>query len=221
MPVALCLSIKSVGQTSANNADALFRTLNDRQFVPLKKVQYETGSPYWADKWQNAKIKTAEGGVSSLMPVKLNLLDQELLYKNNDGTEMVAIQPLQSVSFMAENGDTSNTFVTKLAFKENAPQFPNGWMELLANGEACLLKKHHKEENEMKMYGSNEIQKSIQTSTQYLLWHKGRLSKIASAEELASLLNISPATATGSFKNKADKKEAAIIQTVLNYNTRH
>jgi hypothetical protein len=75
---------------------------NDISGRPLYlKTEYRSqGSPYLFEDYCVAEVTAQNGKVYEGIRVKININENKLLYMNKDGTEMIAISPVQKVRLM-------------------------------------------------------------------------------------------------------------------------
>jgi hypothetical protein len=206
--VAPGLAQKQVG-------NPLFLHMHDKMVETGKWETVIEGSPFFNANWRPAAILLANGTLVNNVPVKMNLLENEIHYLDTAGREMVTTQAVKSVIFLDENNDTSAVFVNKLALP-NAVPAPEGWMQLLAAGKASLLKRYLKQAIETKGFSSATPERRINTTIQYLLLYKGRVEKVKSLDDIANLLE-SGALSTWVAQQRGNKKSEQQLKAAIDY----
>ncbi len=190
-------------------------TLNDRHVEPGVWEKVVEGSPFFNSSWRPAALLLSNGVVVEQVPVKVNLLDNQIHYLDSAGREMVTMHEVKSVIFLDEANDTSAVLVNRLALSK-AAAVPDGWMQLLSKGKATLLKRMMKQDVEVKGYGASTVVTHINTTTQYLLLFDGRIEKVQTLGDIADLLE-SASLSTWVAKQRGRKQSEEQLKAAVDY----
>lgn len=98
----LLLTIFANGQImSPNSFKAGTNFLNDANGMPMyQRTEYRAeGSPYFYDEYWYADITAMNGNTYTDVKVKLNLVENRILYLNDNNAEMIATIPIKRISF--------------------------------------------------------------------------------------------------------------------------
>lgn len=212
---AAMLMLAADGLSQKRVGNPLFLHMHDKMVETGKWETVIEGSPFFNADWRPAAILLANGTLVNNVPVKMNLLENEVHYLDTAGREMVTTQAVKSVIFRDEGNDTSAVFVNKLALA-NAVPAPEGWMQLLATGKASLLKRFLKQDIETKAYSSATPERRINTTIQYLLLYNGRVEKVQSLDDIADLLE-SAAFSTWTARQRVAKKSEQQLKAAVDY----
>ncbi len=213
LATTLLLVVATVAQKRVGNP--LFLHMHDKMVETGKWETVLEGSPFYNAEWRPAAILLVNGTLVNNVPVRVNLLENEIHYLDTAGREMVTTQPVKSVIFSDEANDTTAVFINKLAL-ENADAVPDGWMQLLAKGKASLLKRFLKQDIETKAYSSATPERRINTSIQYLLLYRGHIEKVQNLSDLANLLQ-NAAFSSWVARQNGHKKSEQLLKTAINY----
>lgn len=143
---------------------------NDINGRPLYlKTEYRAdGSPYYYDEYSYADITSVEGKVYKAVLVKLDLVENLILYKTDDGKEMIASTPLKKIRFYSSvigekmlPGITLETIGGAIN-AEKAKVY-----EVLTEGKAKLLKQVSITYSDDKLYGESTITRKFKRSSGY------------------------------------------------------
>jgi hypothetical protein len=153
--LALCFSVKSQmqnfeifapGTTGGNYGSVRYY---DPSTVGQKynKISYTdiVGSPFWDEKWNPAFLILKGGSVVKLKNVKLNLFTSDVLYMDNNGTEMdAAVGMVQKIMFLNEKDTTKivaafEAFPDTKAITTNINSNGYYYYHILADGKWKLL----------------------------------------------------------------------------------
>lgn len=150
------------------------------------RVEYNVeGSPFHPDDYYIATLFLSNGKAYTGVPVKLNLLENTVLYTTPRGEELVSINPVRRVVFT----DTSdNNFMKAVIFERGYAavdkQDQGTYYEVLDSGKIMLLKYYGVSFTDKKNYGSASITRSFQeTVSYYICLPDGAMKKLEKGDE--------------------------------------
>lgn len=137
---------------------------------PLTDLKYEQviGSPYLVDQWLNGEVKLANGSIVKAKAVKYNILENRLLFQQDN--KVFEFFP-QAVAFVLFAPEGKRTFL----FRENEK---DGYFELLEDGKIQLLKKTKKKIQDRKDYNSAVVETTIAENVNYFLMVDGKQKEV-------------------------------------------
>jgi hypothetical protein len=151
----------------------------------IKFSRVVEGSPFFWNDYVPGTLTTRDGKVYNRLELKLNLVDQELMYKTLKGEELVPALPMGSVLL-------DNPYTMRKAqfdfFDKTAQNAPWGWMLLLESGkQGKLYKRITKKVQETQPYGSASIEQHISDVDSYCIAINKQLIPVKKMEEAAAL----------------------------------
>ncbi|WP_148042830.1 hypothetical protein [Pedobacter jejuensis] len=194
-----------------------FRMLNNQAFPPLPlppgtlvktpRYDYVKGNAYAFDGWKKADLTLQNGKVFNAINVKLNLVDESVIFEGQDQTEMVLNLPLSHITFV--NGSTYKTINVNNE---------SGLYEVLEQGTITVLK--HSKKTVMESKGYNEVtEKRFTLTTKYYLnkdqnFQEIKLDKKSVANALIALGVTSTAASDAKFNLKKEEDIIAVIRNI-------
>lgn len=194
-----------------------YLSINGRLFDLSQYADVVEGTPFLYKDWQKAMVQMPNDGVINNTDIKLNLLDNELYFKDPAGKEMIATDHIKAVTFN-QGSALAITFITKYALGNAAAGFPNGWYQLLQKGNAMLLKEHHKAMTTSKGYGTGPGEKVIETEYRYYVWYNGSFTRVKKLDEVAAALGSAKLSQWMAGKKAASKAEKDMVDCVAFFN---
>ena len=144
MKKILLLSVLGCAITISNvNAQGLNQRLTDRDGKPILTKDYTdvSGSPYLTADWSNGTVKLAGGQTAADVPVKYNLMDDVLTFKDKDGNEMAFAEPVDEFTITYKSDDQTVTKHYRKGYKDISRTTPDSYFEVLNEGAVQLIKK--------------------------------------------------------------------------------
>lgn len=108
---------------------------NGQPFKPTRGFE-EEGSPFFANDYLESTIQLLNGKSYHRVPVKINYLTGQLLFKTEDGQEMTVIKPFQRIELFREG----QKYIFRSGFPPIDKQNEFTLYEMLDSGAAVLLK---------------------------------------------------------------------------------
>lgn len=155
---------------------------------PLEKyVRITQGSPFFSDSWMNGKILLQNGRISKNLPLRLNLLENEVNYLGPTGREMVVTEPMRYL-VMVDSAGVEYSFLYGDQLTEDEV-LKHVWFQVLIDSRVSLCKQVKKAVRESKGYGSATTEQSLQTSDVFYIRSKGVLIQIKNWDHLLKVLD--------------------------------
>jgi len=152
-----------------------FRSYVDGAPVTLIKKIDVKGSEFLYEKWLPANVENAKRQKYKDIKVKYNLLEDVPYFLGKADGAMSFIVPLIEFTIQKENGEQQT-------FKSGFPRIDKNseltFYEVLAEGNAKLLKKISKKIVESREYNAATMVKSIVDNVSYFIFEGGKLSSI-------------------------------------------
>jgi|GEM_PF-1084336 len=156
--------------------------LNDANGKPFKSVRGfdEEGSPYFSADYVKSNIQMANGKMYHDIPIKLNQMTGELIFKTADGQEMLVVNPYQRIELQHEG----KTYVFRSGFPAIDKQNNMSAYELLDSGTAILLKYTTVQYQDKQAYNSPNIVRTYNKKENHYVWTASQgLTRIPKKEE--------------------------------------
>lgn len=190
----------------------------DVKRTPIREMKFTdvTGSPYLYDFWSKGKVVLKNGKKYQNDSLKYNVLEDKLIFKNDDGALMYFAEPVTAFEFSGKE-------LNPLRFINGLPAIsgltPDSYFQVIAEGKINLYKKIRKEINESKQYGSAVTNKSISTISNYYSYKEGTLAKITpNKKTISALFGITEDQLTDyTGKEKVDFKKDQDLYTLFKY----
>ena len=103
-----------------------------------------TGSPFISPDWVMAKLILSKGKEIGPLPVKLNLENNELYYKDSSGKEMIAVGGIVKRVDYINHSKNNILYVFKSGYPDIDKQTKNYYYQVLSEGKVELLAKRSK-----------------------------------------------------------------------------
>jgi hypothetical protein len=180
---------KNIDVTS-DNVNALstsfFNVVSGEPFVSAKFTKLVDGTPYFRNDWLKGNVTLGEGQQFAGVYIKLDLYNNEVHYRNENGGELIATSPIQKVILFDTAAQQVFSFVNGSFIESNSPL--SGWYQLLVDGKILLLKKSDKKLEEEKPYGSATVEQSIVSLPRHYVLINKNLTEIKKLKDLPDIL---------------------------------
>ncbi len=164
-------------------------------FMKAKFARVVEGSPFFNEQMMRAAIILSEGKEYKYLKVRLNLLETQVNYLNENQEELIASSPIKEVILW----DTIQEKDYRFVFSDHivaSVKPEKDFYELLQTGKAELYKQYKKTMRESKPYGSATIEQSIQTRNYYYVLLNQQWTRIKKVKDFGDVF--------------ADKKEEVL-----------
>lgn len=191
---------------------------NGRPFKPTRGFE-EEGSPFFSNEYLESSIQLMNGKSYHRIPVKINYLTGELLFKTEDGQEMSVIKPFQRVALVKDG----QPYVFRSGFPAIDKQTELTLYELIDSGTAVLLKYTSVNFQDKQPYNSVNIIRTYNKKEVYYSYipSKGLTALPSETEALVRLFE-KDAVLMAEFANKHKlkaKKEGDLKKLFAYYNS--
>ena len=179
------LAQKTIDVNSGNgNAMDFYKVVGGTPILSAKFSKVVEGSPYFNENWLTGKIILSRGKEYPDIPIKLNLIDNQIIYKEKDGTEMTATTPIKKIILSDVKGEY--TFINSRFLNESITN-PDIWYQLLSEGKASVLKQFIKTISNNSNYNSATIEQTITTFNQYFVLYNNQIFIVKKIKDLAAI----------------------------------
>ena len=196
-----------------------FYSVGGAPFVNAKFVRLTSGSPFFKEEWMKASGTAANGVSYGGGLVKLNLYDNDVIFLNPAGVEMIVTTQLKEIILK----DTVNNLTYH--FENTLPITAQGkkrWLQRLIIGKASLYKSFDKVLSETTPYGSSTAEQSINTVETFYVFKNNELKAVKKPKDAISILGDKQAELNAYFNKKEFPKgtaEQQITALVTYYNS--
>lgn len=191
---------------------------NGQPFKPTRSFE-EEGSPYFAKEYLESIIQLSNGKSYHRIPVKINYLTGELLFKTEDGQEMSVTKPFQRIEINREG----MKHIFRSGFPAIDKQNEFTLYEMLDSGAAVLLKYTSVKFQDKQPYNGVNI---IRTYTKKEVYYSyipsnGLVAIPTESRELVRLFGKDAVVMNDylQMNQLKTKKEADLIKLFAHYNT--
>lgn len=189
---------------------------------PLNSAKYikiASGSPYLSEKWMRGALATADSVEYGNLRLKLDLLDNSVIYLNDKNEEMICSTPVSKITMRDSASGKTYYFISGSSIP--GAESVNTWYEVLTSGKVTLYKQHFKDIYETKPYGSSVTEQNIRSSERYFVQVGNSFSRIKKPKDIVDLVPDKKKQVSDFINNQklSGKKETDYIQTVELYNS--
>jgi len=209
IPILIFLSLAY----SSAKAQALVSDISGNPVSESKYVNVE-GNPYLTEEWIKSNVKLANGTVYKDVAVRLDVVTDELLFKNADGKILAFVDPVAEFTFIS----TNQHFINGISGLSNYT--PKSYFQSLNEGKAKILKKTNKTVVERKEYNSATTTKSfVENSAYFLLTPTGQALPLKKDKKfiLSTLADKSGPLETYINDKKLNLKKDADLASLIDY----
>lgn len=202
----------------AARAQSELLPFGDVKRTPLTVIKYTDveGNPYLYDFWVKGKVTLKNGKSYSNDSLKYDLIDDKLIFKNDDGTLMHFAEPVKSFDLLSKDQ-------TILHFRNGLPVTnglnPESYFQIIYDGKVPLFKRTGKFVTESKQYSSASSTKLFNTTYSYYSLQNGVLTKIPlNKKTIINLFGIEEQQLNDYLKQeKIDFKKDADLNKLFTY----
>lgn len=157
----LCLSAEVYSQT-------YLQEVNGRPIRANTNTEV-SGDPYLFPEWKEAVVELADGRSFKNIPVKLDILNQQLLFAGSNNEELEFIDKVKAFIIKDEN----RHHIFKNGYPSTKSTTSDAFFEVLSEGKITLLKRQWKVIWEEKTYNSATKTQNILDNTAYYVIQPG------------------------------------------------
>jgi hypothetical protein len=154
----------------------------------VRYVKIKEGSPYFHEEWIKGALITTDGKAYTKLDIRLNLLDDEVNYKDSDGQEKIATTPLQAVIIGDSAYGTKYVFIRGDKWSVTDRTLSRSWVQVLVNDKVSLVRQIKKNVKVTTPYGSSTDEEAIIDIEVYYLQISGQFIRIRNWDALPILL---------------------------------
>jgi hypothetical protein len=190
-------------------------------YTGIKYVRLTAGTPFFKEQFMHAVLFDNSGDRYRCNAARLNLLDNEINFLDNDGKENTATTPIRSLVLTDSISGTSYSFVEGRELAPADRGLDNVWFQVLVNDETGLCRQMKKKIHETPAYGTATTDEDIVTIEVFYLRRNGTLTPVKSWDDLQSQLQDQKALLASYIKDHHLKGRSADdwTQLVTVYNT--
>jgi hypothetical protein len=175
----------AVGDVS--NAQQFMNDANGRPILLHTEYEIE-GTPFYNELYCTARLTLRNGKSYSEVPVKINLLTKQVIYKDAKGNEMEATSAIERVEWEGCGEDVTRTIMV-CGYPAVDKQDEKDFYVLLDSGKVQLLKYVQILYHDVKPYGSPNTTRVFERKEKYYVYKPGSgMQKLNNSVE--SVLNL-------------------------------
>lgn len=212
--------VVDVNKETINVSPMRFYTVGGEPVSNVKYVRVVSGTPYFKEAWMKGSLDLSDGRGYENLWLKLDLMDNSLLYVDTDGKEMVATSVIKNVTLI--DSVTGNKFdFIHSSFIGATERIDPGWYQVIATGKATVYKRFVKIINEFKPYGSATYEQSIVTGSRYYLFSDSVFTEIKKIRSVPDMLQNKKKELTEFINTKrlTGKSDTDYQELVMYYNS--
>lgn len=150
----------------------------------LQENYIAEGSPYFCDKYYYAEVTMVNGKVYRDIQVKVNLLDNQVLYLTDDNREMVSTSPIKRIKFYNIPSEEGIQNAVLESFDGGLNMNKTPIYQVLDSGKYSLLKKIAVNYRDNKGYGQSLVTRTFEhAETLYCQMPDGSIVKMGKGRE--------------------------------------
>ena len=206
-----------VDQDVTLQTGAFFQAVNG---VPVAtNVYYKVveGSAFFNSDWMKGSVALDTLREYRNLWLKLDLLANELHFKNDKGEELICSSPISKISFTDPSTGNQYNFRYSAFIPELASSFkPDAWLQEWAQGRASLYTYHKKSISEIRPYGSATLEQRIMTTEVHYMVVNGQSIRVKRVSDIVNALTDKKAELQEWLKkNEVDGKNPADLGRVV------
>jgi hypothetical protein len=153
-------------------------SVNGMVYSPVKFVKVTSGTPFFKEDWMKGSVVVDGGQTYSNVWLRLNLIDNEVNYKDAQGQEMVASSPIKIVVLNDSSKGMKYQFALGDQMKNIDRSLSKTWFQVLVNDKnASLCKQIRKSIRESIAYGTATTEQQIEVVEYYFLQLNGSFAR--------------------------------------------
>jgi hypothetical protein len=182
------VDVNSIDFDAINHNDAVNNAFG-QIYQGTKYVKVTSGSPFFKQEWMKAKLIDGSGASYASNAVKLNLIDNEINFLDNAGTERVSTVPVKQMTLF--DSTTGDKYIFILGEKVPAAEksLAKTWFQVVVNDKVSLCLQIVKKIHEGITYGSATTEEDIVTLDFYYVQMKGNFIRVKTWSDLVQLFN--------------------------------
>jgi len=216
--VLLLIAVLFIGTVA--NAQQILEDAAGRPFRASQGIE-ASGNPLLYEDWMLGTVELQGGKVYKDVPLNINLLDQQVLFKGKDGASLIFTDNVSSISFAGADGKSAKIF--QRGFPNTSHTTGETYFQVLADGSLTLLKRQWKVIWEEKTYNSATITKTLLDKNELYIFDKEKneltLVKPSKSKILSLMSKHQSEVETFIKDNKTNfSKDESLAQLFVYYN---
>lgn len=212
-------TVVDVDKDNSPMSNRVMYTSGGHPVSTTKYVKITGGSPYLSETWMKGALITPDSIEFSNLRLRLDLLENTVIYLDENNQEMSSVAPISTVSLR-------DTLTGKVYLFEYSPYIKGAgtdkvWYQVLSSGKVKLYKQYFKHMFETKPYGSSITEESIKTEERYFVLVNGQMTRIKKPKDVLDFVS-DKRNELGSFidsKKLSGKKETDFVSAIEYYNS--
>jgi hypothetical protein len=135
--------VVDVGKEIVNVSPARFFTVGGEPVSNAKYIRVVEGTPYFNEAWMKGSLDLSDGHGYENLWLKIDLMDNSLLYLDVDGKEMIATSVIKNLRLIDSVTGKKYDFVHS-SFIVSSSKIEPGWYQILTSGKATVFKRYVK-----------------------------------------------------------------------------
>ena len=144
-------------------------SVNGMIYSPVKFIKVTAGTPFFKEQWMKGTLVADGGQAYKNLSLRLNLMDNEVNYKDANGQEMVTSSPIKYVILTDSSIGEKYEFALGDQMKNADKALARTWFQVLVNGKVSLCMQTLKKIHETIPYGTATTEQEILTINYYFL----------------------------------------------------
>ncbi|HZE86103.1 MAG TPA: hypothetical protein VE035_17405 [Puia sp.] len=190
-------------------------------FSMAKFVRVTAGTPFFYEGWMRGMLVLGSGKAYANLLIRINLLDNTVIYQDANGQELIATTPLRRIMLRDSITGKEYNFVLGSEMNNAEKSYLKIWFQVLVNDRISLCKQLRKTILENTPYGSATTEQTISTTDIYFVYKDGQLIPIKKWSEFLDVFSdrkdkMSPFVSTNHLRGRSEQD---YIQVVNYYNS--
>lgn len=201
---------------------AFFQAVNGVPVVTNLYYKVVEGSAFFSPDWMKGSVALDSLRQYKNLWLKLDLMANELRFKNDKGQELICSSPINKVTLTDASTGRQYNFRNSYFIPGLAASFkPDAWLQEWAQGRASLYTHYKKSISEIRPYGSATLEQRIMTTDIHYLVVNGQSIKVKRVADVVNALTDKKAELQEWLKkNEVDGKNPADLGRVVDaYNS--
>jgi hypothetical protein len=178
----------NVSSSDVDMNAGFFQVVAGTPVAPHTFYRVVDGTPFFSDGWSRGSAYLSKDKEYKNLWLKLNLMDDQLHFKDNKGNEMICTTPLARVMLVDSATGAPHQFIHSSSAPALVDIKPMAWVEVLAEGKVQLYTHHKKNINETRPYGSATLEQRILTTPLHYMVAGDRMVRVKKLQDVVDAL---------------------------------
>jgi hypothetical protein len=171
------LDVTKIEYNQASSNGNITMSANGVLSSPVKFIRVTSGTPYFIENWTKGTLVLEGGKAYANLSLRLDLMNNEVEYKDMKGQEMTATSPIQYIFLTDSITGVKYDFVRGAQLGIGDKLLSKTFFQILVNGKVSLLRQISKKSQESITYGSATQEVTIVTINAWYVRMNGNLSR--------------------------------------------